>query len=110
MDPETFSKIIDGLVEAEGTCESLAISGGEPTSHPKILELIKIASRPEIGRVVIITNGIRLGKDRAFATQLKEAGVYIGLQLDGFSADVHTKIRGRDLCEEKAAALAAIRE
>ena len=26
-----------------------------------------IANRPEIGRVVLITNGIRLGKDRAFA-------------------------------------------
>ncbi|MBA2543760.1 MAG: radical SAM protein [Deltaproteobacteria bacterium] len=110
MDPETFAKIVQGLVEAEGTCESLAISGGEPTSHPKILELIKIATRPEIGRVVIITNGIRLGKDRGFAKQLKDAGVYIGLQLDGFSAEVHTKIRGRDLCNEKAAALAAIRE
>jgi uncharacterized radical SAM superfamily Fe-S cluster-containing enzyme len=110
MDTATFSKIIDGLIEAEGTCESIAISGGEPTSHPQILELVKIASRPEIGRVVVITNGIRLGKDRAFATKLKELGAYIGLQLDGFSAEVHTKIRGRDLTDEKAAALAAIRE
>jgi uncharacterized radical SAM superfamily Fe-S cluster-containing enzyme len=106
----TFQKIVDGLVEAEGTCESLAISGGEPTSHPKILELIAIATRPEIGRIVLITNGIRLGKDRAFAHKLKEAGVYIGLQLDGFTADVHEKIRGRDLCAEKAAALAVIAE
>src|SRR6185295_16066112 len=55
-------------------------------------------------------NGIRLGKDREFATALKDLGVYIGLQLDGFSADVHEKIRGRDLCDEKAAALAAITE
>ncbi|MBS1119695.1 MAG: hypothetical protein H6Q90_1923 [Deltaproteobacteria bacterium] len=106
----TFQRIVDGLVEAEGTCESLAISGGEPTSHPKILELIAIATRPEIGRIVLITNGIRLGKDRAFAQQLKEAGVYIGLQLDGFTPEVHEKIRGRDLCAEKTAALAVIAE
>jgi tetraether lipid synthase len=110
MEPATFAKIVDGLVEAEGSCESIALSGGEPTSHPQILELLKIASRPEIGRVVLITNGIRLGKDRAFAVQLKELGVYIGLQLDGFTADVHEKIRGKDLVAEKAAALAAIRE
>ena len=110
MDPATFAKIIDGLVEAEGSCESVALSGGEPTSHPQILELIAIANRPEIGRVVLITNGIRLGKDRAFAKKLKELGVYIGLQLDGFTPEVHTAIRGRDLVAEKDAALAAIRE
>src|SRR6266545_766184 len=101
MTPETFAKIVDGLVEAEGSCESLALSGGEPTSHPQILELLQIANRPEIGRVVLITNGIRLGKDRAFAKAVKDLGVYVGLQLDGFTADVHIKIRGKDLVGEK---------
>lgn len=110
MAPEMFAKIIDTLIENEGTCESVAISGGEPTSHPQILELIDIATRDEIGRVVVITNGLRLGKDRAFAEALKERGVYIGLQFDGFTADTHEKIRGRDLCEEKSAALTMIDE
>jgi uncharacterized radical SAM superfamily Fe-S cluster-containing enzyme len=110
MSPETFAKIVDGLVEAEGACESIALSGGEPTSHPQILELLKIANRPEIGRVVLITNGIRLGKDRAFAQALKDLGVYVGLQLDGFTADVHEKIRGKDLVAEKDAALATLAE
>lgn len=110
MEPATFAKIVDGLIDAEGACESIALSGGEPSSHPQILELLKIASRPEVGRVVLITNGIRLGKDRAFAQALKELGIYIGLQLDGFTADVHTKLRGRDLCAEKDAAIATIRE
>lgn len=110
MEPATFEKIVDGLVEAEGACESLALSGGEPTSHPQILELLRIANRPEIGRVVLITNGIRLGKDRAFAKALKEMGVYIGLQLDGFTSDVHVKLRGKDLVAEKNAALATLAE
>jgi uncharacterized radical SAM superfamily Fe-S cluster-containing enzyme len=110
MAPDTFRKIVDGLVEAEGTCESLALSGGEPTSHPQILELLAIANRPEIGRVVLITNGIRLGKDRAFARALKDLGVYVGLQLDGFTPEVHTAIRGRDLVAEKDAALATLAE
>ncbi|HEV7556911.1 MAG TPA: radical SAM protein [Kofleriaceae bacterium] len=108
MSTETFAKIVDGLVEAEGMCESIALSGGEPTSHPQILDLLAIANRPEIGRVVLITNGIRLGKDRAFAQALKDLGVYVGLQLDGFTAEVHEKIRGRDLVSEKNAALAML--
>src|SRR6185295_533725 len=94
----------------EGQLESVALSGGEPTSHPRILELIDIANRDEIGRVVVITNGLRLGRDRAFAEALKARGAYVGLQLDGFSADTHEKIRGRDLCAEKDAALAVLRE
>ncbi len=110
MSPATFSKIVDGLIEAEGTCESIALSGGEPTTHPQILELLAIANRPEIGRIVLITNGIRLGKDRAFAQALKDMGIYVGLQLDGFTADVHIKIRGRDLVAEKNAALKILAE
>ena len=108
--PATFATMIDGLVAAEGQCESVALSGGEPTSHPQLLELIRIATRPEIGRVVVITNGLRLGRDRAFAQALKASGCYVALQLDGFSADVHERIRGTDLTEDKAAALAALRE
>jgi uncharacterized radical SAM superfamily Fe-S cluster-containing enzyme len=110
MPVEEFAAICDRLVEAEGACESIAISGGEPTSHPQILELIKVASRPEIGRVVVVTNGIRLGKDRKFAEALKALDCYVGLQLDGFDASVHEDMRGRDLTAEKAAALATLRE
>jgi uncharacterized radical SAM superfamily Fe-S cluster-containing enzyme len=110
MDLATFTKIVDGLIEAEGSCESLALSGGEPTSHPQILELLKIANRPEIGRIVLITNGIRLGKDRALAQALKDMGIYVGLQLDGFTPEVHEALRGKNLVAEKNAALAMLKD
>jgi uncharacterized radical SAM superfamily Fe-S cluster-containing enzyme len=110
MTRESFQRIVDGLVAAEGTCESIALSGGEPTSHPQLLEMIAIATRPEIQRVVIITNGLRIGKDRAFAEAIKASGAYIALQLDGFTAETHEAIRGRDLCTEKAAALRMLKE
>src|SRR5262249_36439150 len=105
-----FTGIIDTLVANEGWCESVALSGGEPTSHPQIMDLVRIATRPEIGRIVLITNGLRLGKDRKFAEAVKQSGAYVGLQLDGFTADTHERIRGRDLCAEKELALAALRE
>jgi 7,8-dihydro-6-hydroxymethylpterin dimethyltransferase len=110
MAVEDFARIIEVLVESEGQCESVAISGGEPTSHPRILELIAAATRPDIARVVIITNGLRIARDRKFAEAVKRSGAYVGLQLDGFSPHAHEAIRGRDLCEEKAAALAALKE
>lgn len=110
MSLENFQKIVDALVAREGQLESIALSGGEPTSHPRLLELIDIANREEIARIVVITNGVRLGRDRAFAEALKEKGVYIGLQMDGFDAATHKALRGRDLGKEKEAALAMIRE
>jgi 7,8-dihydro-6-hydroxymethylpterin dimethyltransferase len=105
-----FQSIVNGMVHKEGMLESLALSGGEPTSHPQILDLIRIATRPEIARVVIITNGLRLGRDAQFARAVKDSGAYVGLQLDGFTPDTHEKIRGRDLVHEKEAALRVLRE
>lgn len=108
--PEDFARMIDRLVEREGQIEALAISGGEPTSHPRLLELVALATRPEIGRVMVLTNGVRLGRDRGFAEALAASGAYVGLQLDGFTPDVHVKLRGRDLTAEKEAALAVLEE
>jgi 7,8-dihydro-6-hydroxymethylpterin dimethyltransferase len=109
MPVERFRAVVDTLVAAEGRCESIAISGGEPTSHPAILELVRVADRPEIGRVVLITNGLRLGRDEAFARALKDSGAYVALQLDGFDAETHQVLRGRDLTSEKDAALDVLR-
>src|SRR5688572_6549301 len=110
MSPEAFARVIDNLIRAEGNLESVALSGGEPTSHPELLELLRIADRPEIGRVIVITNGLRLGRDRAFAEALKASGAYVALQLDGFDAESHRVVRGRDLTEEKQAAIDTLRE
>lgn len=107
---EAFGRMVDTLVANEGQLESLALSGGEPTSHPQFFELLKIADRPEIGRIAVITNGLRMGRDKEFAHAFKASGAYCALQLDGFTADTHEKIRGRDLCKEKEAALRVLKE
>lgn len=111
LSPEQFSAMVDTLVRNEGFVESIALSGGEPTSHPQLLELLDIADRPEVGRVVLITNGLRLGRSREFAQEIaKRKKVYIGLQFDGFTAEEHELVRGRDLCVDKERALAMLRE
>ena len=107
---EQFDSVIDNLIRAEGFLESVALSGGEPTSHPRFLELIDLAQRDEIGRVVVITNGLRLGRDRRLAQALKDRGVYVALQFDGFDALTHELIRGRDLRAEKEKALEVLKE
>lgn len=100
-----FGSIVEHLIYAEGTLENLTLSGGEPTTHPDFFALVELATRPEIGRVSVVTNGIRLAKSKAFVEELKRRNVYVILQFDGFDDDVQRAIRGVPLMEMKWKAL-----
>ncbi len=101
MSQEDFQGIIDLLLKAEGSLETITLSGGEPTSHPLFWEFVELATRPEIGRVSVVTNGIRIANSTEFCEQLKKHNVYVILQWDGFDDDVQTTIRGVPLMETK---------
>ena len=85
----------------------VSLSGGEPTEHEDILEIVRILAREFRFKVSLLTNGVRLGTDPAFASQLKKAGLRkISLSFDTFKPDVSEKMRGRaDLVEIKLKAL-----
>ncbi len=61
---------IDALVRAEGKADVLQISGGEPTTHPQLEEIIEYALSQPIDYIMINTNGIRFAKDVAFVERL----------------------------------------
>ncbi len=94
MSLATFGDIIDGLVASEGTLDAVSLSGGEPTLHPQLLDLIDTASRPEIARVAISTNGQRLAQDQALCAQLARRNVYVNLQFDGLDGTALLATRG----------------
>lgn len=94
MPVEDFRRIIDGLIAKEGTLDTVNISGGEPTIHPRFLELLDIARRPEISRVSISTNGLLIASDYAFCQELARRGVYVNLQLDALSNPELRVLRG----------------
>lgn len=100
MTREEFAKIIDGLIEKEGTLETINISGGEPTMHPLFLEFLDIAKRPEISRVSVSTNGIRCAQDIEFCRELARRNVYVSLQLDALSNAALRTLRGGGNQEE----------
>ena len=94
MTATEFASIIDGLVEKEGTLETVNLSGGEPTIHPQFLQLLDLAKRPEISRVSISTNGVRLAADLGFCRELARRGAYVNLQLDALSNPELRRLRG----------------
>lgn len=106
---DTIARMLDAYQESEGgKAEILQISGGEPTTHPQILEIIRLAKARHIGFVMLNTNGLRLADDEAFVAALSELcpGFEIYLQFDGFQPATYEQLRGRDLTAIKARAIA----
>jgi uncharacterized radical SAM superfamily Fe-S cluster-containing enzyme len=102
---ERVEAMLDAFVRAEGEPESVQLSGGEPSIHPQILEMLAAARRRGIELVMLNTNGIRLARDPRFAAALAEIGVHVYMQFDGFDEATQLAIRGKSLTEEKLRAL-----
>jgi len=97
--------MLDAFVRAEGEPESVQFSGGEPSIHPEILEMLAAAKERGIKLVMLNTNGIRLARDPRFAPALAELGVHVYLQFDGFDEATQIALRGKPLTDEKLRAL-----
>lgn len=101
-----FRIILDRLLQAERQIDVLNLSGGEPLLHPHILTLVdEAASRKEIVRVSISTNGLPLLADPPLLESLRARDVVISLQFDGFDEKTYEVLRGRKMLGEKLALL-----
>jgi uncharacterized radical SAM superfamily Fe-S cluster-containing enzyme len=83
------------------------LSGGEPTVHPEIVEIIQAAVERNVTRVLLNTNGIRITKDDKFLAALHKLRdrLEVYLQFDGFDLETHLFHRGEDLRAMKAEAV-----
>jgi tetraether lipid synthase len=99
-------EILDSLVAAEGNPEVVQFSGGEPSIHPQICEMMRAAKRRNIRYVMLNTNGKRIADDDAFLAELAEIRPAIYFQFDGFESETYRVIRGEpDILETKLHAL-----
>lgn len=91
---------VDRRIAREGgRLDVVMVSGGEPTLHPGILDLLEeLAARP-IVRVLLNTNGLRLARDDRLLELLarRKERIEVYLQFDGFRADASLHHRGADL-------------
>ncbi|MEP7040982.1 MAG: radical SAM protein, partial [Chloroflexota bacterium] len=85
-------RTLDASIEREGgKIDVLMLSGGEPTVHPDIVELIQAAVERNVTRVLLNTNGIRITKDDKFLAALHKLRnrLEVYLQFDGFDLETH---------------------
>jgi len=103
--PEDVRRITDHILARSGGVQLINLTGGEPTLHPHLLEIINVCRRSGIGRITINTNGLRIAQDPDLAFQLKEADVQLVLSLDTLDPERSKMIHGRDVTSLKLAAL-----
>ena len=105
MPLEEMRDIVDWIVRSSGPVDLINITGGEPTLHPQLLEILRLCRRPEIGRVTMNSNGIRLAEDAALCRGLAELGVYVILSFNTFDGQTSRRLHGRDLVDVKLRAI-----
>ena len=102
--------MLDRFVETEGDPEVIQFSGGEPTIHPQILDMIQAAKDRGIRQVMINTNGVRIARDDRFLEGLAKLNPVVYLQFDGLRSETYQTLRGEDLLDLKMRALDRLNE
>lgn len=92
MPLEEIQSLVENAIREQGKIGVITLSGGEPTIHPQFFEILSMLDRPEIGRININSNGIRIAREPEFVRQLGHyPKVYVSLHFDGSHA---ASIRG----------------
>ncbi|MGI5964475.1 MAG: tetraether lipid synthase Tes [Candidatus Methanomethylophilaceae archaeon] len=83
-------------------CTALQFSGGEPTVHPRLVDIIKKSKELKFAQVQVATNGISFAKNYELLKQCKLAGLNtIYLSFDGVTDDIYLQARDRKMFDIK---------
>ena len=97
---------VDSFKDTVGPKVPIQFSGGEPTVHPAVCDIVSLIRGKGFDNVSMNSNGLLLAGDPDLARRLKDAGMTgVFLQFDGFSSEVYKSIRGKDLLSEKVMAI-----
>ena len=112
MTAEEARRRLDKFFQAQSHLDVLMLSGGEPTIHPQFPAILDLALSYPIGRVLVNTNGLRLGQSAALVETLAahKERVELYFSFSSFRASAHEHFYGRDLRREKTEALERARE
>ena len=102
---------VETAIDREGgRLDVVMVSGGEPTVHPQIREILTQLAALPVTRILLNTNGIRLSGDDGLLDLIASLRdrVEIYLQYDGQRKQTHLALRGQDLREVKRRAVARL--
>ena len=104
---DVLANVDQRLAREGGRLDVVMVSGGEPTVHPQLLDLLGGLVDRDILRILVNTNGVRLAQDDALVAFLARhrERIEVYLQFDGFRPSTHRHHRGADLSSLKQRAV-----
>jgi len=91
-------------------CTAVQFSGGEPTLHPRFLDICRKAHEMGFSHIQAATNGLCFAEED-FARRAAEAHLHtLYLQFDGLNDEVYVKTRGEPLLDLKLGAIENCRQ
>ena len=105
MPLDEMAATVDWIVESAGPVDLIDLTGGEPTLHPRLPDILDCCRREGIGRIALNSNGLRLAEDMDLCKQLAERDVCVILSFDTFDATVSRMMHGRDVVAAKLRAV-----
>ncbi len=102
MSPEEFGRVLDHLVEgAAGDLDLINLTGGEPTLHPALPELVRMCHARGIHRVSVCSHGLGLLRNDALLQELAALGTRIALSFDTFEDATDKSLNGTRSVKQK---------
>jgi len=104
---ETIEKMLATLLKTESEPDLIQVTGGEPTTHPQIMEILRYLKKSPVRHLMLNTNGIKIAEEEDFVKALKSlgGGFEVYLQFDSLNPEVLKDIRARDMSSIRLQAL-----
>ncbi|PID83788.1 radical SAM protein [Candidatus Gracilibacteria bacterium] len=109
---QDIKKMHETLLKVESEPDIIQVTGGEPTLHPEILDILKYLKKGPVRHLMINTNGIRISHDENFVKELKKlgGGFEVYLQFDSLKSEALKTIRNQDMRKIRQKALAMLQK
>ncbi len=107
---KSIEKMLSTLLETESEPDLIQVTGGEPTTHPEIVKILKYLKASPVRHLMLNTNGIKIAEDESFVKALKAlgGGFEVYLQFDSLTPSVLKDIRAQDMSTVRLKALAML--
>jgi len=107
---EEIAQMLETLLRVESEPDLIQVTGGEPATHPQIVEILQFLKASPVRHLMLNTNGIRIAQEEAFVKALKKlgGGFEVYLQFDSLRTEALKDIRAQDMRAIRLRALEAL--
>ena len=102
-----IEQMLATLLSTESEPDLIQVTGGEPTTHPELMEILRYLKASPVRHLMLNTNGIKIAQDEEFVKELKSlgGGFEVYLQFDSLEESALREIRAQDMREVRLKAL-----